>query len=713
MTKKKDYTKGLSVMLIISVFLSVLLIASPISALSNYIIIGNHNPSIDGLDYTESILNKYISPVEGEKDLFDVTLDITGKNRLDVPPTDIIILLDESSSMKGEKFEKALSATQKFSDELLTLSENISLGIIGFSGDVRDTLTFTKTKDDIAAFLQQQSAATNSATFLQKALREGQSMLDARPEEHQKIIIVLSDGGPTYSYKATELAANNGEIKDFNGQTSDYIVSKSSDTRVGLGSYFGLLSQAYTVENKIVDNNIIPTVSEILDFKKQPNHKVYVLSIDLMSESGSTDGTYQGKAIQGAQASWDETVKDGVLSPGEIFTMTLTYKNESSSSEDVIAGVEIPNTFPFPSMDEYIEEYTNGGITSVVTATNGARKEYTYSQTQSLYSRVKNQGLNSANDVITLAPGESYTYTATFTIKDDFEWLVDGKEIPNSNQMSRLGFFKFQKTGMPAYQDVLVYNPAQSLYPMFGVGVRFGTTDMAEYVLKNISSDGIQGNTYFKVDSANDLSNVMSTDLLSVMTDYISNGQVIDPMGPEYIQFLPDSFDGNSFKLEGKKNGVVDDTLISDLALYFDEASQTIKVDNINLGADETITITYRIKLLSENEGFTFGAEYLTNGNAILIPYEGAEDRVFPSPSVGIKEIIINDPTIETTTEPESEGTTIPSTDATTPSTTSPSTTSPSTGDTINRTLLSLLTVTSLGITAVLIHKRKKEAELS
>lgn len=459
------------------------------------------------------------------------------KNKMEVPPTDVVLLLDVSNSMSGNRFELAKSAASQFVTQLMGRTENLNIGVVTFSSSVHHTLPLTTDADAVTSFIQAQNVNTSGVTFIQATLIAAETMLAEDQRDINKTIVLLSDGGATKSYKASSMAANTGEIASYDGISSDYILSDFDlNTIVGTGNHMDLLTTAYQINNTIILDNIIPTISEILDFKAGPKHSVYVLGVEL---SGDEDLTwnYRNKNITRngieyeAYGSWTEEVKDGVLSPGEEFSFKVDYVNNTAVPQKVAAAYyNPPTTHGGKVLQDYILEYNNDSLTPIKMEMRDAEgntlqtASYPFSRISNIYFQATDA--NTSSYAYEIPPGGSYSLTVTLHMKP-FQWFENGYEPASEIQMMNLGKFRFSCSEFTGRYERYCFNHSYSREPMIAPGSQYNSKEDVEFLMKNLSSDGIEGSTYFDVADVNDLVTIMNNDLFNNMVNHIQNGKLL------------------------------------------------------------------------------------------------------------------------------------------------------------------------------------------
>ena len=206
-------------------------------------------------------LDKDAAAVEGEDNLWEVTLGIQGKNF--TTTSDVVLVIDNSNSMYAEDYwsswyeetddcrmHYAKIAAKAFVEKLLKEDTN-RIALVVYGTDVRSTTGFYG-KDDKQTLLTKidsigpENNSDMGGTNQQAGIHAAQQLLrSADSTGAQKNIVILSDGEPTFSYpfKATATYSDcraltswgcprGGKITDIGEVTPDY------STVIGTGSDF-------------------------------------------------------------------------------------------------------------------------------------------------------------------------------------------------------------------------------------------------------------------------------------------------------------------------------------------------------------------------------------------------------------------------------------------------------------------------------------------
>lgn len=204
-------------------------------------------------------LDKDAAAVESETNLWEVTLGIKGKNF--ETTSDVVLVIDCSGSMKGDKLANTRIAAKAFGQKLLTEGSSTRIAIVTFadtaaahnSGHFYDAT-------ELSAF----EAAVDKATYAkggtnqQAGIHKAQELLNTS-SAGLKNIVILSDGEATYSYPFVGGNATIGCIQLFGHRFSGNpkvtswptVATPDYSTVIGTGNSFDLDS------NVDYDGNII------------------------------------------------------------------------------------------------------------------------------------------------------------------------------------------------------------------------------------------------------------------------------------------------------------------------------------------------------------------------------------------------------------------------------------------------------------------------
>lgn len=179
-------------------------------------------------------LDKDAKAVEGQENLWEVTLGIQGKNYKTT--SDVVLVIDCSGSMdEGSKLTNTRAAAKAFGEKLLTEGSATRIAIVTFIDEAtayNDGHFYTAS--ELSAFETAVDKATyaNGGTNQQAGIHVAQQLLDSSPAGNLKNIVILSDGEPTYSYRLTGTAGWTGCYIDWRGghQWGDWVSGGKVDS---------------------------------------------------------------------------------------------------------------------------------------------------------------------------------------------------------------------------------------------------------------------------------------------------------------------------------------------------------------------------------------------------------------------------------------------------------------------------------------------------
>lgn len=145
-------------------------------------------------------LDKDAAAVEGAENLWEITLGIQGKNF--ETTSDVVLVIDCSGSMEGDKLTNTRKAAKAFGQKLLTEGSTTRIAIVTF---IDEATAYNNGHfygaGELSAFEAAVDAATyaNGGTNQQAGIHKAQELLNTS-SAGLKNIVILSDGDATYSY---------------------------------------------------------------------------------------------------------------------------------------------------------------------------------------------------------------------------------------------------------------------------------------------------------------------------------------------------------------------------------------------------------------------------------------------------------------------------------------------------------------------------------
>lgn len=193
-------------------------------------------------------LDKDAAAVENETNLWEITLGIQGKNF--ETTSDVVLVIDCSGSMKGDKLTNTREAAKAFGQKLLTEGSTTRIAIVTF---IDEATAYNNGHFYGATELSVFEAAVDAATYAnggtnqQAGLHVAQQLLNTSAAG-LKNIVILSDGEATYSYPFVGGNATIGCIQLFGHRFSGNpkvtswptVATPDYSTVIGTGNSFDL-----------------------------------------------------------------------------------------------------------------------------------------------------------------------------------------------------------------------------------------------------------------------------------------------------------------------------------------------------------------------------------------------------------------------------------------------------------------------------------------
>ena len=143
-------------------------------------------------------INKIAETIPGVSNRWKVTLTLNGKNL--TTTSDIVLVIDTSGSMKGDKLTQAKNAAAQFVNTLLADGNTTNrIAIVSFAGGVTVKSNFRGASEKHLLISAINSLGADGGTFTQAGIRQARALLSSSTAG-SKNIVLLSDGDPTYSY---------------------------------------------------------------------------------------------------------------------------------------------------------------------------------------------------------------------------------------------------------------------------------------------------------------------------------------------------------------------------------------------------------------------------------------------------------------------------------------------------------------------------------
>ncbi|HGV8405981.1 VWA domain-containing protein [Enterococcus faecium] len=216
--------------------------------------------------------------------LFDVYLNARGNVQKDITPLDLVLVVDWSGSMNdNDRIGEVKIGVDRFVDTLADsgITDKINMGYVGYSSEGHNYSngtvqmgSFDSVKNQVKSITP---SRTNGGTFTQKALRDAGNMLSV-PNGHKKVIVLLTDGVPTFSYEVQRVHAQS---------SSNYYGTQFSNTQDQPGNT-SRIARSYDApdQNNLsrrIDSTFIATIGEAMALKER-GIEIHGLGIQLQSD---------------------------------------------------------------------------------------------------------------------------------------------------------------------------------------------------------------------------------------------------------------------------------------------------------------------------------------------------------------------------------------------------------------------------------------------
>lgn len=233
---------------------------------------------------------------------WEIELNVEGED-IKQETYDIVLVFDRSNSMSsGRRASSAKEAARLFVDNLLDgTTDNIRIGIVPFGSNTDGNSLYGRTdltrnaqtlKNRIDNIRIGQNYS-DGGTHISAGLASAKSMLSSSSADH-KIIVLLSDGAPTYSYRAHDYDKPYSGWSDGSSRY-DYILKNFQQTvgngttgntpSYNLGRYScGFLCSDYEVK---VRDHFIPTMSHARQEIMNSGIGVYTIGFEISGSSNA------------------------------------------------------------------------------------------------------------------------------------------------------------------------------------------------------------------------------------------------------------------------------------------------------------------------------------------------------------------------------------------------------------------------------------------
>lgn len=163
------------------------------------------------------------------------TIDLKLEFAPKIKSQDIVLVMDRSGSMEGDRLKNARKAANQFVDIILDDSEfdhENRIALINYSVGAKVDNNFTTDKASLKSNIDALTAT--GVTFTQLGLYEARKLLEGSTAD-EKIIVLLTDGAPTFAFGLNqsgtakyEAGLNSGITETLNGRYRDSTVTRNA-----------------------------------------------------------------------------------------------------------------------------------------------------------------------------------------------------------------------------------------------------------------------------------------------------------------------------------------------------------------------------------------------------------------------------------------------------------------------------------------------------
>lgn len=302
----------------------------------------------------EIIITKSAKPIANAMDNreFEITLTAKGIPLVTDNPVDIVLVLDTSGSMAGQRLDDLKAASKGFISQVMGNNANAKIEIVAYAGDKLDSwwndtafndawralpngvAEWGSTKSDLDGAIDnlRASGGTNIEAGFMKAIE----LLGSARVEAQKIVILMSDGEPTYFYD-TKIGPITG--KTYHGITEGPGDASNNDTRQKAIDSANSIKTAYS-ESKIYtvgfgdgDFSVLQDTSYNPQYFPAADIAGLIAAYDTIAKT--THGVIATDAIITDTINEDFTLVDGSITGGGSYNAadrSIVWKIEDISS---------------------------------------------------------------------------------------------------------------------------------------------------------------------------------------------------------------------------------------------------------------------------------------------------------------------------------------------------------------------------------------------
>ena len=145
---------------------------------------------------------------------FDITLEVTTKDQVQVTPaqpTHVVLVIDRSNSMAGQRIKSTRQAAKEFAQIVLgeDAAEDNQIAVVSYTRSWESRIGLSGDLGAVETAIDQINTwgnETYGGTNIQSGIYAAEQILAQDSSDADKVIVLFSDGYPTYCYELTGTA---------------------------------------------------------------------------------------------------------------------------------------------------------------------------------------------------------------------------------------------------------------------------------------------------------------------------------------------------------------------------------------------------------------------------------------------------------------------------------------------------------------------------
>lgn len=233
--------------------------------------------------------------------LYDVYLNVRGNDQKNIKPVDIVLVVDMSGSMEPYRAAAVRSGISSFLQQITNagIGDYVNVGLVGYSslgylstktGIVKVDMKAVSAQGQVAALKGAVDQTFQGGTFTQLGIRKGTEMLDQDSSQNRKMMILLTDGVPTFSYKVTDAIQNNNVVYGTKFSTYSDEPAYTSQLWITRG-WYGNYPTSYSAGGSTISNTWPATLGEA-KISKDKGITLHALGIQIDQDNGYRKDPY-------------------------------------------------------------------------------------------------------------------------------------------------------------------------------------------------------------------------------------------------------------------------------------------------------------------------------------------------------------------------------------------------------------------------------------